>query len=583
MDLWLGKSRLRLSGADEIGSGGEARVFRHKDLAIKIFELDLARTKAKAEKLRAFPAGLPASVVQPLELVRDRAGAVVGYAMRRIDGAQPLFRYAQRSWREGVASNAEVLGLFRALAQTIGALHARGVVVGDLNDGNVLCDATPWLIDVDSMQFGTFPCTVAHERFLDPRLYGRDLEKDPALSTESDWYAFAVALFSSLLYVHPYGGVAPGLPTMLRRAEARHSLLRPDVTLPRAAVTPKILGDPLRDWFEAVFEKDARTAPPAGVLDSSWTRCACGLEHARLSCPACSRARPAMILPKGLRAHEVLRTPGRVLACVWQGAPRFLYAHAGRLFRETGELPVSMPGRVARFAISGGDTWIAEGGTVTRWSREGTERVMASAFDGAPMFAASSAGVVFAQGDWLVGRDGARLGRILEGRTWLALGERFGLGWSRAGRLSLAFLFTPSRAGLREVQLPAFDGRVIDLSCTFDARHALLAIATEHRGRYTTSLHLIADDGRVLASRAGDPLTDPILASVRGKAVLDGRVVCATDDGLVALRPNGAGGFDEVARFSTAREHAAPDDTLIALPGGELLAVAPHQILRLSP
>jgi hypothetical protein len=94
-------------------------------------------------------------------------------------------------------------------------------------------------------------------------------------------------------------------------------------------------------------------------------------------------------------------------------------------------------------------------------------------------------------------------------------------------------------------------------------------------------MQLVSDDGRVLASRCGDPAADPLLASVRGKAVLDGRVVCATEEGLLALRPN-AGAFEEVARFPGAREHVGPDDELIAIPGGELLAIGPREITRLS-
>ncbi len=133
--------------------------------------------------------------------------------------------------------NARVMALFRSLHATVKALHARSVVVGDLNDGNVVvttgADADAFVIDADSMQLGGLPCAVAHERFLDPRLYGTSLVDGPAFSVDNDRYAFRVLLFQSLLGVHPYGGTHPKLPTLLRRAEARHTILRDDVIVPR--------------------------------------------------------------------------------------------------------------------------------------------------------------------------------------------------------------------------------------------------------------------------------------------------------------------------------------------------------------
>ena len=108
-----------------------------------------------------------------------------------------------------------------------------GALVGDFNEGNVLFrGATPFLIDADSMQFDGLPCCVGHEKFLDPRLYGVDLTRAPRFDPGTDWYAWSVLLFSSLLYVHPFGGIHKKFATPLRRAEARYSVLRPDVTYP---------------------------------------------------------------------------------------------------------------------------------------------------------------------------------------------------------------------------------------------------------------------------------------------------------------------------------------------------------------
>ena len=309
---YLGKQRLRLDDRDLLGQGGEGQVFRSGDLAIKIF---FEVTDARKKKLAAFPTNLPARVVGPQAVVTDGKGNVIGYAMSRLENALDAHQLASRKWRDGEAiSQNDVLCTFRDLWQTLSTLHARDIIVGDLNDGNVALTRplTPWLIDADSLQFKGFPCVVAHERFLDPRLYGIDLSLTSALDRASDTYAFAVLLFSALCFVHPFGGAHASYPTLLRRAEARHSVLRGDVKLPHSAMRPEILDDDLLAWLSDTFDRDRRSAPTPALLEARFTRCSCGVEHARRSCPICSvkRAVPAAVQTLGrLRVTRVPTAP----------------------------------------------------------------------------------------------------------------------------------------------------------------------------------------------------------------------------------------------------------------------------------
>ena len=295
MDVYLSGKRVKVSDSDLLGEGGEARVYRLGSAALKLFH---APTDAvgkrlldqKILKLANFPRSLPGAVMSPTELALDKLGRVIGYQMPLVAGAEDFGRLAQRKWRLGVLSNSELTSLFVELHGVVEELHAARVVIGDFNDGNVLFGPSPqpsprfagrgsqvFLIDSDSMQFGGFACPVGHERFLDPKLYGADLSASPRFDDGTDWYAFAVLLFQSLLAVHPFGGTHPKLPTLLRRAEARHSLMQSDVVIPRLAVPPKVLPDDLLHWFLAVFEKDARQTFPTSLLQLSWTKCACGL------------------------------------------------------------------------------------------------------------------------------------------------------------------------------------------------------------------------------------------------------------------------------------------------------------------
>ena len=518
----VGKKRVRLDDKDLLGVGGEGRVFRSGDRAFKIF---FTMTDARSKKLVAFPQGLPSRVVGPTDLCTDPKGAVVGYAMRALDGAVDIHRVGQRKWRDTTGMTAgEVLAVFRVLAATVDELHTRGVVVGDLNDGNVVLTARtakgpwePFLIDADSMQFAGFPCTVAHERFLDPRLYGIDLHTG-ALSRESDLYALAVMLFTSLLLVHPYGGAHASYPTMLRRAEARHSILRGDVKLPNAALRLDVLPDDVLAWFTKIFDEDAREPLPRALLDARFTRCHCGVEHARRVCPACAVVVAVPVRPP-------VRTHGRI--------------------------------RVTTMTRTEGARFIAP--------------------------AADYDGQLRLDGDWLVRTSGTRIGQVLENQTHVRGSSHLGFAFYRAGLVTMSFLFDMDRGPLRQLDLPHIDGRLVDWSVTFDAGHVLFCTATEKLGRVIHSAHLIDARGAVLASETGPAGSSAILHGVFGKCIANGAILVPTDDGLVLVRADRASRtFVSIRAFPETRDLVPPDADLLVGPGGSVYVVTHDEIVHLS-
>ena len=589
MNVFVGKQRLRLEARDLLGEGGEGRVYRNGDRAVKIFT---APSAAREAKLRAFPRGLPAGVVGPLELCTDAGGAVVGFTMHIVEGASDIQRLGQRKWREGRVDNAAVLGIFRALTATVGALHARGIVVGDLNDGNVVLTGaparTPWLIDADSMQFGGHPCVVAHERTLDPRLYGVDL--GGKLSTGSDWYALAVLLFSSLLYVHPFGGAHPSYPTLLRRAEARCSALRGDVKLP-GHVRRDVLSDDALAWFERVFEDDLRVPPPPAVLTARFVRCTCGVEHTRPVCPACTtrvHVRPAVRALGKLRATRVFLAPGRIVAATgaayaWEDGTT-LRREDGAIVLQRGETtdPVADayfrdPGRIVRLA--GSATWVHAAGRWTRYQGRGaTATVAASDGDAGPN------GLVHVDGDVLVREDATRLGSVLEGQTRVRVGASMGFAFYRAGGLTVAFVFDPRAGTLRQVEgFPPLLGRLTGWSAVFDDAHALVSFATETNGRPSVAVHLVDRGGAIIATDTStDPAATALTLGLGARALAGSSVVVATDEGLVLLRADrGARTFVPVRLFPEAKDFATPEDELVAAPGGSLHVIAHDEITHL--
>jgi DNA-binding helix-hairpin-helix protein with protein kinase domain len=227
-DVYVRGKRIKVDPTLSIGKGGEADVFSlGPDLVLKLFKTpdhpDLAadpdaREGARARlemhqtKLPLFPSPLPERVVSPVDLATDKPGRrVLGYTMPLVAGAEVLMRYSDPGFRASSVPLAALGPLLADLHRTVESLHARGVVIGDFNDLNILVRGSEaHLIDADSFQFGAFPCAVYTERFLDPLLC------DPAAprpaparpyAPASDWYAFAALALQTLLCVGPYGGV----------------------------------------------------------------------------------------------------------------------------------------------------------------------------------------------------------------------------------------------------------------------------------------------------------------------------------------------------------------------------------------
>ncbi len=284
---WIDGRQVSLEPAALLGQGGEAEVYDlHDGRVLKWWkpvdhadydglpEARAAAARRLAEqpaKLRALPGNLPASVVAPcgLALADKRSTTVIGYLMPKVAGT-PLHSYGEPRWRrDHPIPGADVVAALLSLHDAIAGLHRANVVIGDCNDLNILVDHTRvHLIDVDSYQYAHFTCSMFSERFVDPRLC------DPQSGVpvrphdmDSDWFAFAVMAFRSLLGVGPWGGVSRLCSPNAIRAARRLSVLGADIVYPRAARPLATLPDELLDLFRTIFERDSRGAFPRTALE----------------------------------------------------------------------------------------------------------------------------------------------------------------------------------------------------------------------------------------------------------------------------------------------------------------------------
>lgn len=328
MQVLINNRRVNLGERDVLGSGGEAVVFKHKNLAVKIYHDPTPARAAKLLDLLQFSAGLPAEVIAPRQPVFDLTGQqIVGFTMETVpDKMLPLSNLRNRAFRANYGfNNRQVAELFLAIHAVLTQLHAAGLVVGDFNELNLLFEAArPVFIDVDSYQFGPYACPVATEACLDPRLYGLDLAAKPVFRPEHDWYSFAVLLFRSLLLAHPYGGNHPKVKKLTERAGQGLFVIDNEVTYPEVSLSPWLLSKELYEVFHGIFAGQKREIFPRRVLASFFQglvecpACREWFPSSRRNCPLCQPSAAFSFNPpihvSGLQAVEWLAAGGEIVA-----------------------------------------------------------------------------------------------------------------------------------------------------------------------------------------------------------------------------------------------------------------------------
>ena len=579
MSVYVANRKLRLKPADAIGKGGEADVYdigndqvlklfkpaSHPDYANAPDEQHAAKQRLDVHqtKLPAFPHNLPARVVVPDQLATDRkrGGRVIGYTMPRIRPAEMLYHFGDPRIRHRGISAAQRSYVLADLRASVAGVHAAGVVIGDFNDLNVLVSYdNAYLIDADSYQFGGYVCCVYSDRFVDPAIcdpQATGLVPAAPHSELTDWYAYCVMVFRTLLFVGPYGGVyKPGKKgrrvAHARRPLERISVFDPKVVYPKPAVHYRVLPDDLLHYLEGVFVRDRRGPFPAELVDDlRWTTCTCcGLEHARELCPTCAAAhqlpaRASVRVRGAVTVDRMLQTAGVIVDARLAGDCLELVSRGdGGLCAEDGTVLAAGELGPHRWAAR----WqrgvaVGEPGRVCLIEPEEAPQVIATDHcAGQPAFARNSRHHYWLSGGQLF-RDGMLgpepIGGVVSEQTRFWVGERFGLGFYRAGALCVGFCFDADRGGLNDrVQLP-LRGQLITASCQFGGDRAWLFV-TERRGaRINSRCLLISSAGELLATARTEAAEGEWLHASAGGCATARFLFAATDDGIVRVERDG--------------------------------------------
>lgn len=573
MTIIVARKRITPDPNKSIGKGGEADVYdigggralklykqpTHLDYEGLPKEQEAARRRLEThqEKLPAFPKGLPPMVITPDDLATDQRGRIVGYVARYVQGVEVLLRYAERSFRQGGIDPNTVVQIFREMHSTVRGIHGKGVVLGDFNDLNILVEGQhAHFIDADSFQFGKFVCYAFTGKFVDPLLCDPKHQSGPMLAKphtpHSDWYAYAVMLMQSLLYVGPYGGVFRPKNSSQRvshdaRPLHRVTVFHPEVVYPKPAMSLNCLPDELLQFFQQTFVKDQRGEFPQKILDDlRWTACVkCGAEHARRVCPQCTHGVPSVVgtVRGNVMAKQIFKTSGVILfSCLKKdGSLAFLY-HEGGTFRREDERVV-LRGQLdpqMRYRLQEERTVLGKGNSLAVIASDGAAtRLNVDTLGLLPIFDANGKHLYWVDNGRLL-YDGTLgpefVGNVLSQQTLFWVGENFGFGFYRAGEMSVAFVFDADRRGLNDsVPLPRVRGQLIDSTCVFARDRCWFFTSTRENAQTVNRCMVIKKDGSIEAVAEAPDGDDTWLGTIRGKCAAGNFLLAATDDGIVRV------------------------------------------------
>ncbi len=364
-DVVIDGKKVRLPDKDLVGRGGEGNVYKlslNKGfVAVKLYH---DATFERAEKLNSFLSqswNLPTTkIALPLNVASDLKGKVIGFVMPYLGtGFEDVAKLGNKKYRNSFSVNTkDVAEIFLDGLSTLTQIHANSLVVGDLNDLNVLFRGHEMLwIDADAWQFGKYVCPVATETFLDPALYGVDLSKRMVFKPVHDWYSYAVMLFKSLLLVHPYGGTHQTERQLTHRAAKKISVLDANVTYPQIGYGIDVLNKDMLSLFEKYFAKGERFAFPRDTLleyKNSLIECpSCGFYYpaAAGNCPVCAQKTIVVITKpqvtadgKQVTVTEIVKTQGKILlAKILEEKVVVLAAESGKLvlYTKNSTLPIT--------------------------------------------------------------------------------------------------------------------------------------------------------------------------------------------------------------------------------------------------
>lgn len=264
----------------KLGGGGEGDVYAladRQELVVKLYTKPPGAgrvRKLEAMLAKADDPALSKIAAWPLDLVRDEQARVRGFVMPLAGSRKDIHELYSPKSREQAFPEADFRFLVHVaanIARAFATVHARDVVIGDINEKSVMAapDGTVMLIDCDSFQIRAgsevLTCDVGVPLYTPPELQGRPLRGQPR-SVNHDLFGLAVLLFHLLaMGRHPFSGVYAGPEDMpieraiseFRFAYGAQAAQRFRMRPPPGSVGLAELGREVATLFEQAFAQGA--------------------------------------------------------------------------------------------------------------------------------------------------------------------------------------------------------------------------------------------------------------------------------------------------------------------------------------
>lgn len=626
MKYLINGKTVTLKASDMIGKGGEAEVYLWDRQAVKIYKTpdhpdcinDPAAGRIAAERVQymankiasIIDMDLDPSVVKPMNIVM-KDGKFAGYTMEYVPDYDVLYFLSQRSYRDqNPHQPSDVMRMFRSIWKIVESIHDQDAVIGDFNDLNLMFwNGNIRLVDIDSMQFDKYICRMFTARFVDPRLVeerGSSIDFVRGFDRDSDWYAFNVMLFSSLMMTDPFGGVhkpakiSDRIPHYLR-AKRRHAVWEKDVVYPRPANPMEILPTSLANHFKHVFSegKNPRVDWQRVCMDSSWRSCSkCNSEFsAELSvCPRCKMIEPQKAISSATVEATLVSTAKIVYATTHERKLMFIFDDGqGNYYFNNRKLPINFHAKTrGRFRIYKNE-WAA--GYLNSILIDGVSLHMVDMVDGRTILDANSSHLFAVKQGRLIAFDNVHdalrasdrlIGDVLANRTRFWVDDNNGFGFYPVGRGYMGFRFDARNASnFQDGIIFEMPGTLIDASCTFAIcpSHAVsLAWLFAHVkvGAYMRCVIMVVKgDGTIVAQDSFDvDHPDGFARRVRGRAAVGPVCLVPTDEGMIRLAIDN--GKIVVAKAFPETKQWIDDDTTLLLGNDGSYAVNSNSIYKLK-
>ncbi len=267
----------------EIGRGGEGAVFEVKDnpaLVLKLYTEALGRDKA--EKLQYMcsiqDVELGKFAAWPLDVVHSPSGQNCGFVMKKLEGFVPLHMLFSPIDRKRLFPDKGynfLIHVARNLATAFHKIHYLGIVMGDVNEANILVNANGMvaLIDCDSFQVKNGDryhfCEVGIPRYTPPELLERGSFNQVIRTVDTDSFSLATLIFQLLFLGRPpFTGINLSNEDIdeekaIKTREFAYSLRRKRKKLNPARNSFELqnLTDELVDLFHQAFETTGTPRP----------------------------------------------------------------------------------------------------------------------------------------------------------------------------------------------------------------------------------------------------------------------------------------------------------------------------------